>query len=404
MDNDYEWIRNKAKFDFIDRGAEDLIAIKNTGNLPEDFYKYAYDFQEAADILMSYLTNEASPKGLNGYLDTWFFSITYLYRQSLELMVKSLMFKVYHKQDMKDIIGKVRHDLSMCLSEINEHLHRDDKAWNWLCDFLCDISNIDKESDMFRYPFSSQMNRFFEKQQGANIFVIKKNMNTAFTMLKDIYFEINFDEKRYDAYEPKLLIDAGGYHDRSIFGYQYLSGIFYPYVKSYIETAEYLRGKMKDSGYQKKELFMPMCYLYRNAVELSLKQILLEDLAISRDEKEKVLRKKKHSVQGLWNSIEPEVIKEAGPNDDPDTLVSARCYIEQLHSIDGESTRFRYPVDKGLNLYFKETKRYNINNVARCFNELCNFLSGVDGMMSAHREWEAEMRAEMMSYMETDYY
>lgn len=405
MSNDFEWIRGKANFDILDREANDLIVIRNTGNLSEDFYKYACDFQEAADLSMSYLANEASPGGMIGYLDTWFFAITYLYRQSLELMVKALMFKVCSNDDMKMVIGEVRHDLQMCFQKVNECVQLEDSSWEWLRKFMEDITKTDKESDMFRYPFSVKMKSFFEEQQGANIHVIKQNMNIAFEILKDIFEGNNIEEKSYSVYEPKLLIDAGGYYDRSVFGYKYtLRSAYGPYVKSYIETAEFLRTKMKENAYQNKQMFMPMCYLYRNAVELSLKRILMEDLAIGYNEKEKVLIKKKHSVQGLWNSIEPEVIKEAGPNDDPKTIENARCYIEQLHSIDGESTRFRYPVDKKLNLYFKNTKRYNVNNVAKCFNELCNFLDGVDGMMSAHREWEAEMRSEMLAEMQYEYY
>ena len=42
----------------------------------------------------------------------------------------------------------------------------------------------------------------------------------------------------------------------------------------------------------KKEYFMPMCYMYRNAVELGLKRIIVESSHIERAKALKVLQKK----------------------------------------------------------------------------------------------------------------
>lgn len=49
----------------------------------------------------------------------------------------------------------------------------------------------------------------------------------------------------------------------------------YPYYSSYEEVGNFLKEKIVDDN--KKELFMPMCYMYRNAVELGLKRIIIED-------------------------------------------------------------------------------------------------------------------------------
>lgn len=52
---------------------------------------------------------------------------------------------------------------------------------------------------------------------------------------------------------------------------------------------------------------MPMCYLYHNAVELNLKRLIIEDINLSKQDAIKILNKKKHSILGLWNSIEFEI-------------------------------------------------------------------------------------------------
>ena len=48
--------------------------------------------------------------------------------------------------------------------------------------------------------------------------------------------------------------------------------------------------------------------------------------------------------------------------------------------------------------FFLDEKKFDVENVASCFEELCNFLNGVDGILSAVKEYETEMAS---SY---DYY
>lgn len=55
---------------------------------------------------------EAAERGDIAKLDLWYFAMVYLYRQSIELLLKANIFKlVISDQDRKRIIGDVRHDL-----------------------------------------------------------------------------------------------------------------------------------------------------------------------------------------------------------------------------------------------------------------------------------------------------
>ena len=76
---------------------------------------------------------------------------------------------------------------------------------------------------------------------------------------------------------------GGNYYAQSVVGYKDNKEKFYPYTKAYLETANYLKDWMKkkvDSGENNCDeyLFLPMCYLYRNCVELSLKTIWFEEI------------------------------------------------------------------------------------------------------------------------------
>lgn len=66
-----------------------------------------------------------------------------------------------------------------------------------------------------------------------------------------------------------------------------------------------------DSGYRswKKHLFFPMCYLYRNCVELSLKTIWFEETSEDFQIKCKLMLDKKHSIEGMWKKLKPYVLK-----------------------------------------------------------------------------------------------
>lgn len=57
---------------------------------------------------------------------------------------------------------------------------------------------------------------------------------------------------------------------------------------------------------KKDNLFFPMCYVYRNAIELALKRLIIEDSYIDEYSALKIAKKKKHSILGLWNSIKDE--------------------------------------------------------------------------------------------------
>lgn len=93
MDENY-WVRNKADFAYIDKAQlDDIITVKNSDNLETEFYLYSKNFHYAADQISDNLLTIAAKNNDIGKLDTWFFAIIYLYRQSLELILKAIILK-----------------------------------------------------------------------------------------------------------------------------------------------------------------------------------------------------------------------------------------------------------------------------------------------------------------------
>lgn len=400
MDDKFKWIRPNMYLYYIDKNCEHIISMSNSGDLAFDFNKYATNFFDAAECVIHYLGEDAAEKQDIAKLDLWYFAMIYLYRQSLELLLKAIIFQVVTTNvDRKDIVGEIRHDLKQGFEKLIElkHLTTDENEnANWLINFLSDISRIDRESDMFRYPFGNNLNVLFEKQTHISLLATHENMNKAYSLLKDIYDFGTFTEHNYEAYSPQLIIEGGHYYQQSVVGYKYAERSFYPYYSSYEEVGNFLKVVIITKN--KKEFFMPMCYMYRNAIELGLKRLIIENSHIERTRALKIIQKKKHSILGLWNNIADEIKEYSNAPDDDTTIDDAQEYIKTFHNFDQSSDLFRYPCNRNMETYFVTNKDFDIENVSSCFQELCNFLDGVDSMLSEVKDFEAEMASYYLEY------
>ena len=397
---DRKWIRPDMNLYHIGENKEHIITIANSGILEVDFYKYAQSFYKAAEIVIHYLGEEAAENHDIAKLDLWYFATVYLYRQSLELLLKANIFQIVTDVgNRRAIVGKIRHDLKQSfekLIEIKKLSIDENENAKWVMDYLADISRIDKESDMFRYPFGSNLKALFDKQTNISLVATHDNMNKAYKFVKEIYDTGAFSTQNYKAYSPQLIIEGGFFYQQSVVGYNYPRHSFFPYFSSYSEVGNFLKKKILKQ--KQFDLFIPMCYLYRNAVELGLKRLIIEDSHMDNSQRIKILRSKRHSIRGLWNSIADEISEYVNVPDDDTTLKDTQRYIQTFHDFDQSSYLFRYPCDKKMKPFFLNAKKFDIDNVASCFEELCNFMYSVDGMLSSIKEYEAEMAAEMASY------
>lgn len=395
-----KWVRPNLDLYHIDASSKCIITFSNSGKLDKDFYKYACDFYEAAEYIIHYLGEDAARKHDIAKLDLWYFPMVYLYRHSLELLLKAIIFQtVTDKNDRIDIVEAIRHNLLQAFQKIIEikNLTIDGNAnAQWLKDFLSDISQLDSESDMFRYPFGNQFKILFERQTNISLKATHDNMNKAYSIVKELFSTGMFSEQIYEAYEPKLIIEGGHYYQQSVVGYKYSQYSFYPYFSSYNEVGDFLKKTIIAEN--KSNLFMPTCYLYRNAIELCLKKMIAEDSHIDNDKALKIIRKKKHSVQGLWNSIVEEVKKHVNGSDKDSTLEDLEQYIQTFHNLDNRSDLFRYPCNTKLESYFLTATLFDIENVTSCFEEFCTTLDSIDDVLIAVKEFEEEIKAEMDSY------
>ena len=144
---DRKWIRPDMNLYHIGENKEHIITIANSGILEVDFYKYAQSFYKAAEIVIHYLGEEAAENHDIAQLDLWYFATVYLYRQSLELLLKANIFQIVTDVgNRRAIVGKIRHDLKQSfekLIEIKKLSIDENENAKWVMDYLADISRID---------------------------------------------------------------------------------------------------------------------------------------------------------------------------------------------------------------------------------------------------------------------
>lgn len=411
------------KIDYFNKHSKYVVRVYAAKDLSERLFEYAEYFYEAAHKITDFILNTDHPD--IGKLDTYFFSISFLYRHCMELGLKAIGFQFFqNKEDRERFVKDTCHDLFSILVAIQNRVPttRSTEEVEWLKAYFSDLSQKDRESDSFRYPFQLVWQPDSWESEGK--FVIKKIFNEQ-THIDLVKFANKF-EAAYEIIslwykkEPvravewrelaPIFIETGGYYyGQSVVGYKYRRDDFYPYTKAYLETANYLKWYMKNetdlgnSDYNER-LFLPMCYLYRNCVELSLKTIWFEEIGEEFQVKCKLMMDNKHSIEGMWKKIKPYVLKYTKDTDEPEYIEVIEDYCMQVHKIDSDANKFRYPMAKSMQVYFPENKRFDFMETGDFLEALNNILDGIDSALSHMNEilaeMEAEYRAEMMADMD----
>ncbi|WP_018306006.1 hypothetical protein [Desulfitobacterium hafniense] len=406
-----------------DKCSKYIIKIIAPKDICVAFHQYASDFYNAAHTIASFLleTNLADISKL----DTYFFSLAFLYRHSIELNLKAIAFQtIITSNDRSNFVRDTFHNLEEILSELEgvSPSPRPNKEMDWLRKYFSDISKMDKESDSFRYPFHIiredwfesrrfTIKRIFEKQTHIDLVKFANKFEAAYEILDKWYMKSQDAASEWKELAPVFIEEGGLYYGQAVVGYAYRRDDFYPYTFAYLETAGYLRQYMKEQidlgNYDKVSgLFLPMCYLYRNCVELNLKTIWFEETGENLQKRCKIMMDRKHSIIGMWNIIKQYVEVCANTSNDTEYIKILENYCRQLHEVDSSSSKFRYPVQKNMEPHFKENRRFDFMHTGIFLEALNNALDGISTTLDVMNEYKAEMEYEYRSEMQAncDYY
>lgn len=181
-DNDYELFINNQR---------NTINISWSKNFADDYECLMDQFAKCSFVITDHILS-------NGYdhrkVDAWFITAIFCMRHSLELGLKSLLFKRYSNPKVQEILLTVKHNLSSLFTYINippssvQH-----EQFIWLESYIKSVEKFDPKSDTFRYPFND---KFKNKYNGKflDISYIRNNMLQAYYLIKLIIHNgINLD-------------------------------------------------------------------------------------------------------------------------------------------------------------------------------------------------------------------
>ena len=140
----------------------------------------------------------------------------------------------------------------------------------------------------------------------------------------------------------------------------------------------------------------PIAFLYRQFVELYIKDILLKF-----DDKYKTDSNlnKSHDLYALWSRLKDIVVlddlafpKELDNMPFEDVISSSESYIIELSKMDNMSMAFRYPDNKTHNQNFFEIETpVNLENLKDRVNEIANILCVIEEGLINQKTFEEEI-------------
>ena len=145
-------------------------------------------------------------------------------------------------------------------------------------------------------------------------------------------------------------------------------------------------------------LIAPVLFLYRHWIEIKLKELIVSLNVFSVTE---ITRPNHHNLYQLWSTVKSNLhcLRDSGSQDDRFILLDAR--IKELHNLDPDGYRFRYPVDtRSQTTDLPES--LGVKNLKNTMDKISNAFGLIDGGIDAESEGralDAELEAEMRSYL-----
>jgi hypothetical protein len=174
------------------------------------------------------------------------------------------------------------------------------------------------------------------------------------------------------------------------YGWEYHRAIaFASYVSGYKLAADLLVDKALEEAKAHHievidTLVYPIIYIYRQFMELSIKNIYINYTHLQREESKAII-KEGHSLIKAWDYIKPFAIEVCVEDEDELRDVAIiEDYIKQFEEVSKDSTEYRYPVNKKNNVILKEDTYLDLSNLKEKMQKFSNFFDGLSGAMDQY--------------------
>ncbi|GLB29626.1 hypothetical protein LAD12857_15490 [Lacrimispora amygdalina] len=183
-----------------------------------------------------------------------------------------------------------------------------------------------------------------------------------------------FYEKGLSAHQKRI----------SYFGWEGIGILgFYNYIEGYIQAADVIYKQFKIAAETgniavQDTIGFPLCFNYRQSIELYLKYYYLKYVQISKDDFDLYIKEVGHNLKDSWKRVRPTLEKLLQRQESPIDLAIIDNYINEWSDFDYGSFKMRYPISiKGQPLH-KKSVRLDIINLKENMDIFYSLMKEVD--------------------------
>jgi hypothetical protein len=161
------------------------------------------------------------------------------------------------------------------------------------------------------------------------------------------------------------------------------------YATGYKTAADMLATYVVERRVRQDSLVYPILFLYRQYIELALKEIIRSGLTyLERDP----ATPKHHDLGQLW-ALAEKLLEEICPGDSvPESKETGRI-IKELNKVDPQSDAFRYLVNKRGEQSLQGITQIDIGNVQAVAARLAVMLDGATTQIGVYQDWKYDMES-----------
>ena len=169
-------------------------------------------------------------------------------------------------------------------------------------------------------------------------------------------------------------------------------GKFSPYADGYREGAKALAKDCVEDRGLNDILIYPIVFLYRQYIELRLKEIIIGLRYCNGQER---TFPQNHKIDNLWNTMKSDYVA-CGESVDSEDFQHAERLITEFCQVDPLATGFRYPINKEGDCSLK-LEHIHIQNFGEVMDRLANFLDAISDQVAHMEDIASEMYSEYLS-------
>lgn len=192
--------------------------------------------------------------------------------------------------------------------------------------------------------------------------------------------ELNHGDKLFVFYEADKIPRHGRYsyfgnHFGTVDGFsQYIDGYIFAVqaiYNDYILCDEYRIDKLDT-------LIYPLCFNYRQVVELYIKYLYFKYAFVGNEDKENFIKSVSHKLNKAWMQVQPHLLPLLSKiNSDIDITLFDE-FINEIDNFDTDSFRMRYPIKKDLSSVHSSSVKLDVIGLNEKMMELFNLFKKLD--------------------------